>query len=159
MKESNRLVAITCLLMLIYPTIGIGSLFEYWYRGDEENCYSRFNDNLSNEAFEGSLFLEISGGTSVTLADNSVLILAIDGAMGKIKYLNITPESAEGVDMYAFGEGPGDGEWTFGGISDISADKWGNIAVSEELNDRIHLFKYIDGEVFYVDNPNPAISL
>ena len=84
-------------------------ILEYPYKGDFANYISRFNDEVSQTAFEESLFLNIDGCTAVTLQNGSVLILVIDGSLGSIVYSVVEPDASDELEICGFGNYHGAG--------------------------------------------------
>ncbi len=96
----------------------------------------------------------------MNLDNDNILLFAVDGPRGLIFYSEITPESDDEITVETFGAGPGaGGNWCFNDVTDISVDKWGNIAFTEGLTNLVRLFRYVDGEVFWVDNDDWDLNL
>ncbi len=125
-------------------------IYEYLYRGDE-NYSTRFNNRVSHDLFEESLFQSLGGGTAVTLSDGSILGVTYDGSMPKSVYIKFTPESGDENELHSFWECVPRDSAIYGRISDVCADKWGNIIFSEYFTNRISLFRLTENGVVWVD--------
>jgi len=87
-----------------------------------------------------------------------VLVLVVDGSLGSIVYMVLEPDETDDPEICGFGNFHGADGGSFGLITDIAADKWGNIAICEAMcdydiedspADRIKIFRLINGEVVW----------
>ena len=82
----------------------------------------------------------------------------IDGSLGSVVYTVVNPDETDDAEICGYGNYHGADGGSFGVITDIATDKWGNIAVSEAFtalvyglppNDLVQIFRLIDGEVVW----------